>query len=403
LRYNCPTSYSRVNIIEHKDKKETNQLAAAALSGSVANAQLKIATFNLFNDLEPPNAYYEFERIYSSEQWQKKQNWLADYLREYQPDIIGFQEVFSPESLKSLVASQGYKYFSVVDQPEVIDDFIYRSPVVAIASRYPIVEVHAVKPDIELAQTLGLSADFSFSRKVLRATVDVPHIGNCDCYVVHFKSKRSMLELDEQDKTRSPEKNIIESLKAQVAGGWGSTIQRGSEAALLMVEMIARRETSDNPMVLMGDFNNSLADGVLSHLLTNTLRFVSSIDRDAYLEKYCLNDAWELFQTLLTNESNIANDQSTTGKVNEANAKNEENEISQEKINGRTPTHYFGANSSVLDYILLSCEFDASYHDSLYQVSDYHTYDRHLINPIFARDGESTDHGIVMVTLTLRS
>jgi len=51
----------------------------------------------------------------------------------------------------------------------------------------------------------------------------------------------------------------------------------------------------------------------------------------------------------------------------------------------------------------LICEFDASYHDSLYQVSGYDTYDRHLINPIFDRDGESTDHGIVLITLSLRS
>ena len=362
----------------------------------MANTQLKIATFNLFNYLEPPNAYYDFERIYSAEQWQKKQLWLTEYLREYQPDIIGFQEVFSPESLKELVAIQGYKHFAVVDQPEVFDDFIYRSPVVAIASRFPIVEVAAVKPDAELAQTLGLSQEFSFSRKVLRATIDAPHMGNCDCYVVHFKSKRSMLEHEESSRY-SPEKNIIESLKAQVAGGWGSTIQRGSEAALLMVEMITRRDKSQNPMVLMGDFNNSLADGVLSHLLTNTLRFVSSIDRDAYLEKYCLNDAWDLYQALLSNEKIEASDES------KARLANEENEISKDKINGRSPSHYFGASSSVLDYILLSCEFDASYHDSLYQVSDYHTYDRHLINPIFARDGESTDHGVVLVTLTLRS
>ena len=69
----------------------------------------------------------------------------------------------------------------------------------------------------------------------------------------------------------------------------------------------------------------------------------------------------------------------------------------------RTPTHYYGGSGSVLDYILLSCEFDASYLDSLFQVSAYDTYDRHLINPIFDRDGESTDHGVVLVTLTLRS
>ena len=375
--------FIRVNTINHQSKKETNkQLPPIEVALPVANTQLKIATFNLFNYLEPPNAYYDFERIYSAEQWQKKQSWITEYLREYQPDIIGFQEVFSTESLKELVTEQGYEYFAVVDQPHVIDDFIYKKPVVAIASRYPIVDIKAVQPNTELGQTLGLANDFSFSRKVLRATVDIPHMGNCDCYVVHFKSKRSMIEVDEKNTSRSPEQMIIESLKAQVAGGWGSTIKRGSEATLLMIDMLERREATGNPMVLIGDFNNTLNDGVLSHLLTNTLRFVSAIDRDAYLAKYCLNDAWDLFQLAITNESDEAEIKEKTS---------------------RTPTHYFGAGSSVLDYILLSCEFDASYHDSLYQVSAYDTYDRHLINPIFDRDGESTDHGIVLVTFTLRS
>lgn len=401
MRYNYPPKFTRVSIIISKDTKEINQISSpiaslnTAVSVSVANTHLKIATFNLLNYLEPPNAYYDFDRIYSAEQWQKKQRWITEYLREYQPDIIGFQEVFSPESLKELVSSQGYDYFEVVDQPEVIDDFIYKRPVVAIASRYPIVDIATVKPNTELAQTLGLSDDFSFSRKVLRATVDAPHIGHCDCYVVHFKSKRSMIEIDEQDNNRSAEKTIIESLKAEVAGRWGSTIRRGSEAALLMVDMIERRETTGNPMVLMGDFNNTLADGVLSHLLTNSLYFASSNDCDAYLAKYCLNDSWDLFQMALPNE------------VSEIDVANEIDEttldVNQKKKVERMPTHYYGGGGSVLDYILLSCEFDASYHESIFQVSAYDTYDRHLINPIFERDGESTDHGIVLVTLNLRS
>jgi hypothetical protein len=291
------------------------------------------------------------------------------------------------------VHKQGYPYFAVVDQPQIIDDFIYKRPVVAIASRYPIVDIHAVEPNIELAAIIGLSDNFSFSRKILRATVDIPHMGHCDCYVVHFKSKRSMIELDEKNQKLSPEKTIIESLKANVAGGWGSTIKRGSEATLLMIDMIERRETTGYPMVLMGDFNNTLTDGVLSHLTTNTLRFVSAIDRDAYLAKYCLNDAWDLFQAVRSNERTEDNDESEEANLEQTHA----------ILQTRTPTHYFGAGSSVLDYILFSCEFDASYHDSLYQVSDYHTYDRHLINPIFDRDGESTDHGIVLITLTLRS
>ncbi|MEH6453242.1 MAG: endonuclease/exonuclease/phosphatase family protein [Psychromonas sp.] len=343
-------------------------------SDFVANSAIKIATFNLFNYLEPPYAYYDFERIYSAEQWAKKQKWIADYLQELQPDVIGFQEVFSPKSLKQLVATQGYQYFQVVDQCEVIDDFICRSPVVAIASRYPIVDIEAVQPDKKLACSMGLKGDFSFSRQVLRATVQLPHIGDCDCYVVHFKSKRSMFDF-ENDNALSSEKNIIEKLKAQVAGGWGSTIQRGSEAALLLVNMIARREETGLPMILMGDFNNTLVDGVLTHLLTDNLRFVSKFDSDAYLQKYCLKDSWDLFQETDNDTDHIK----------------------------RKATHYFGETSSVLDYILLSSEFDATYHASLFEVGEYDTYDRHLINPIFDRDGESTDHGIVLVTLTLRS
>jgi len=271
----------------------------------------------------------------------------------------------------------------VIDEPQVIDDFIYKRPVVAIAAKYPIAEVASVEHDHELAKTLGLTEDFTFSRKVLRATITLPHIGNTDCYVVHFKSKRSMIELDEQKKDLTPEKNIIELLKADIAGSWGSTIQRGSEATLLIMDIISRRESTQNPMVLMGDFNNDLADGVLSHLLTNTLRFAPTFDSKTYLAKYCLNDAWQLFAK---SQLNLAN-------------QNNENTVDLK----RKPTHYFGASSSVLDYILLSCEFDSSYDDSFFEVSQYHTYDRHLINPEFERDDLSTDHGVVLVTLALRS
>jgi endonuclease/exonuclease/phosphatase family metal-dependent hydrolase len=338
----------------------------------IANSILKIATFNLLNYLEPPFACYEFDRILSAEQWQKKQMWITNYLTEFQPDIIGFQEVFSPDALKKLVKESGYDYFSVVDECTVVDDFICYSPVVAIASRYPITEVYAVEFDQDLVSDLGLANDFSFSRKILRATIDLPHIGECDCYVVHFKSKRALFEHNEEAQL-SGEENIIESLKANVTGGWGSTIQRGSEATLLMVEMIKRKAETSKPMLLMGDFNNTLTDGVLTQLLTDNLRFVSQLDKNAFLATYCLQDVWNLFES----------SDNFTGQM-------------------RDPTHYFGETSSVLDHILVSCEFDAKHSNSTYSVINYETYDRHLINPIFERDGQSTDHGIVLVTMQLR-
>ncbi|MCW1717285.1 endonuclease/exonuclease/phosphatase family protein [Pseudoalteromonas sp. A3] len=364
-----------------------------------------MATFNLFNYLEPPNAYYDFEKIYTAEQWARKQRWIVDYLNEYAPDVVGFQEVFSIEPLKALMAQQGYTYFAVVDTPEVIDDFIFKRPVVAIASKFEIVDVAAVKHNTELVEMLGLNSNFTFSRKVLRATIKLPHVGNTDCYVVHFKSKRAMIESDESTtssaKTEPPssEKNIIDTLKANVAGSWGSTIQRGSEATLLMIEMIARREATQQPMVLMGDFNNDLADGVLSHLLTNTLRFAPAFDVKTYLAKYCLNDAWQLFKTLKMSQFTAHNTQQNAGSHADA---QQSNGPSAPLLN-RSPTNYYGTSSTVLDYILLSCEFDPSYDDSFYEVSDYHTYDRHLINPEYERDDLTTDHAVVSITLTLRS
>ncbi|WP_063700303.1 endonuclease/exonuclease/phosphatase family protein [Pseudoalteromonas gelatinilytica] len=338
----------------------------------IENSQLKVATFNLYNYLAPPDAFYDFQRIYSAEQWAKKQRWLADYLKNQQPDIIGFQEVFSINELKQQVNAEGYLYFAVVDEPTVIDDFIYRDPVVAIASRYKIVDVSQVEAEQDDILAMGLSDNFNFSRSIIRATLEVPHLGHVDCYVVHFKSKRSML-YHQDDESHSEQQNLVMQLKSQALGRWASSIQRGSEAALLLVEFIKRRAHSNNPVIVMGDFNNELHDGVLNHLIADHLRFSGHRKNSLSRSEFKLQDSWQLYQRHVVTE------------------------------NDREATHYFGSSSSVFDYILLSREFDAGFQGSFFEVVDYHTYDQHLINPQFAYDDQSTDHGVVMVTMKLRS
>ncbi|WP_233999209.1 endonuclease/exonuclease/phosphatase family protein [Pseudoalteromonas sp. T1lg122] len=337
----------------------------------IENSQLKVATFNLYNYLAPPDAFYDFQRIYSAEQWAKKQRWLADYLKNQQPDIIGFQEVFSINELKQQVNAEGYLYFAVVDEPTVIDDFIYRDPVVAIASRYKIVDVSQVEAEQDDILAMGLSDNFNFSRSIIRATLEVPHLGHVDCYVVHFKSKRSML-YHQDDESHSEQQNLVMQLKSQALGRWASSIQRGSEAALLLVEIIKRRAHSNNPVIVMGDFNNELHDGVLNHLIADHLRFSGHRQNSPSRSEFKLQDSWQLYQRHVVTE------------------------------NDREATHYFGSSSSVFDYILLSREFDAGFQGSFFEVVDYHTYDQHLINPQFAYDDQSTDHGVVMVTMKLR-
>ncbi|EGT3625029.1 endonuclease [Morganella morganii] len=387
-------------------------------------ANIKIASINLFNFIEPPLAYYDFENIYSHGQWQKKCQWLSEFLTHRQPDIVGFQEVFSPEPLKRIASEQGLVHFAVVDAPTLISDYIYRSPVVALASRYPIVEISSVEPDARLVAAMGLSSEFAFSRKVLRATIEVPHIGKCDFYVVHFKSKRAGLALEpkliepklsEHQRfenqplgfdNSAPAASIklhseTQLLTEQALGRWASTMQRGAEAALLFNGILVRRQASKYPVIVMGDFNDSLTMGALDALTiqgesihSNDIKaaglgHLSDAALAAVFAQYQLKDAYELFI-----EANLFINANQQGSLTGNTAYHREH---------RAATHYYGPKGSVLDYILLSSEFDASHGRSLAQVVDYQTCDRHLVRPEYERDAYSTDHAPVIVELALRS
>ena len=177
----------------------------------------------------------------------------------------------------------------------------------------------------------------------------------------------------QDDESHSEQQNLVMQLKSQALGRWASSIQRGSEAVLLLVEIIKRRAHSNNPVIVMGDFNNELHDGVLNHLIADHLRFSGHRQNSPSRSEFKLQDSWQLYQRHVVIE------------------------------NDREATHYFGSSSSVFDYILLSREFDAGFQSSFFEVVDYHTYDQHLINPQFAYDDQSTDHGVVMVTMKLRS
>ena len=66
----------------------------------------------------------------------------------------------------------------------------------------------------------------------------------------------------------------------------------------------------------------------------------------------------------------------------------------------RAPTHYYGADGRVLDYVLLSAEFDPRHHQGVAEVSAYQIYDQHLVRPNFAIDGYSSDHAAVSIELS---
>lgn len=345
---------------------------------NIYRTHFKICTLNLFNYIAPPNAFYESENIYSEKQWQKKNSWITKQLSALQPDIIGFQEVFSPKELNALAIQNNLPHFATVSEPGIRADYVYDKPVVALASKFPIVSVEAVSNTDSVLKNLSLRPDFSFSRSPLRAEIDVDGIGRILVYVVHLKSQRSQLEstLNEAEDTLT---DISSSMLAQVHGRWAATIQRGTEAALVYQDIVNEMCKRQRPVIVMGDLNDPIESHAIQPLLGGANidklenKYISNmtISQQRAIQRFSMYDAFSLQDFI--------------------------------KSTDRKPTHYFANRGNVLDYILLSKDFDINYDQSLASVSNYHVNDKHLVNPKYEDDAECSDHAPVMVEIELRA
>ncbi|MGR5193960.1 endonuclease/exonuclease/phosphatase family protein [Vibrio rotiferianus] len=314
-----------------------------------SNNQITFVTANLFNFIAPPDAYYDFENIYSAEQWQDKLAWTKSQFEQLNPDIIGLQEVFSIEETKAFFAEIGYQYFATVDTPHIEGDYIYSRPVVAVASRFPIESFEAVTFDKATLNAFGQVDAPPFSRKPVRATIVHPIIGHITVYVTHLKSQRPA-------DSETPEE------ASRPIARWLSTQQRGWEAAMLRDAMQRQYASSPMPTVLMGDMNQAITPTSVNNVLTEHFG-----DNVTDLQ---LSDGWEL-------------------------------QVSP-SLESRPATHYHFAKGNVLDYILLSQEFDAHTDVSIAEVTDYQVLDAHLINPSFERDKNASDHAFVALTVEIK-
>lgn len=316
-------------------------------------SQITFVTANLFNFIAPPDACYDFENIYSDAQWQGKLSWTQNQLEKLEPDIIGLQEVFSIDQAKAFFRELGYPHFATVDNPHVKDEYIYTHPVVAIASRYPIEQVQPVTFDGASLLPFGVNSAPQFSRRPIYAKIIHPTLGHLAVYVTHLKSQRPA----EPNSTDSDADGT-----SHVLARWLSTQQRGWEATMLRHSM--QRQYKDKPMptVLMGDMNQPLTiNSVNRVLLENVGDNVTEIH---------LRDGWDL---------QVSPPEST-----------------------RPATHYHFSAGNVLDYILLSQEFDAHCEISIGEVVDYQVLDQHLINPSYERDKYASDHAFVALTVEIK-
>ena len=334
---------------------------------------LRIATINLLNFIEPPLACYESDNIYSHSQWQAKCAWLTRCLQQLQPDVVGFQEVFSPQTLAKLIEPLGFDWLQWVEEPRLQDEYIYQRPVNAIASRHPIMASGALTADKTVSELLGINPNFQFSRAPVWCRIAMPLMGLCDIYCVHFKSKRSAI--DTLVWPLSDDGVQLQTMSRRL-GRASSNLIRGAEAEVLMHHIIANRHQQQLPVVLMGDFNDQLDSSVLDilHVDEDMNRYAgqSGVQLEPGLDEYGLRDSFNLYKLHVTDAE-------------------------------RLPTHYWRGRGSVLDYILLSSEFDPRSRASTMDVTDFKVFDQHMFGPESTLESESSDHAAVMVTLSPRA
>ncbi|MFT4930019.1 MAG: endonuclease/exonuclease/phosphatase family metal-dependent hydrolase, partial [Phenylobacterium sp.] len=296
-------------------------------------------------------------------------------------DVIGFQEVFSVDALQDLVAAMGYPYFKVVDLPIVVDHAqnVYKSPVVAIASRHPITQADTVDVPEPLLTHLQIQPQFQFSRLPIKATIDLPEVGLTTVYVAHLKSMRGNPPQSAADIQNNLQATTTEKAFAAAQGSSLGTvaalIQRSVEATLIYYDVVEQISLDVNaPVVVMGDMNDTDASLAVQSLSNQYGQFNIGGHAPA---RWSEEEKLAAHQARLY-DSYYLNPNQTGGK--------------------RTPTHYYGNEGHVLDYIFVSNAFNRNNSACLAQISDYQVLDEHLMSQAIGNNKQS-DHAMLLLEL----
>jgi len=310
---------------------------------------LRVGTFNLFQFVKPPYSWYEPKSTFSLKEWNLKTTWIKKQLCDMNCDIVGFQEVFSKDILEILTKESDFDHFTTVDiaKLDTKNQTTFKSTTVALASKYPILELQEVKPNQKTIDKHKLENDFKFSRTPLKALIQLPNNLQITVYVNHFKSNRSN-ELEYTFTKNHSLDNKIEKTKEALDQNISKSLkQRLCETSSLFFDF----QKTKTPIISLCDLNDK--EFSLS---------IEALTNEAYHEKatttntYLLNDVYDLIDKTIYNPHP------------------EQKEIQ------RTPTSYFQGYGNVLDYIFVSNDFDKNIKNHIGEVISYEIFNKHLHN-----------------------
>ncbi|MDW7548390.1 endonuclease/exonuclease/phosphatase family protein [Pseudoalteromonas peptidolytica] len=329
----------------------------------MAKKRYRFATFNLLNFTAPPFSFYQLHEHYNDTQWQTKTQFITGLIQHINPDVIVFQEVFTPDALQIICEDLGLVHFATVDSPS--PDHVYPNvlfkPVVAIASKLPIKSFAPLEPCPELLEYLNNQHQFKFNRTPIKCKFDIPGFGLLACYAIHLKSQRvhSMAHMLGESHQDDP----LLTLLHETVGTMQSQISRSLEASIIYYDALKTQREKQAATLVMGDFNDALENPALSFMtqafppLAN-----SSFDSVGLFDSFFYAD-------------------NSNGK--------------------KPPSHYYRGEGNVLDYILCSKEFNPNRAEQKVSSLNYYSYDAHLDPRRIDEDICYSDHAAIAIEITL--
>jgi len=253
----------------------------------MAKGDISFATFNLYNLNEPGLAIYTDADGWASAEYERKIVWSGAMLARVVADIIGFQELWHRDSLRTIITAA-----DLADDYDLLtpDDADGAKIVCAAAVKKGLLEGEPewivafpdkfrLRSEGDDPQTPDIAVDLEgFSRPVLHFQIK-PHPDQpvVHIYVCHFKSKAPTQVFRESwftaDKmTYSPHSTSL--------GSALSTIRRTAEAAALRWMITQRTRHTEDPVVVLGDLNDGQHSNTLN-IITAQPNYLRPFSRPA--------------------------------------------------------------------------------------------------------------------------
>jgi len=219
-----------------------------------APATLVLATCNALNLARPGRVFYANQDAYGGDEYARKVEWLGGMVKRVNADVIAFQEVWDESALREVIAASGLRYAHLTAPGA--EQGAEGTPRVGLASRFKVIEVTSHK-DFAPAQVVPvpeLGEHRAFERPILEALIDLPgDRGTLRVLVAHLKSKRPKFLQDAQGNPTEDREDPAVLARATLR----SLVMRAAECAALRLLVHGRLARTREPLVLMGDLNDS--------------------------------------------------------------------------------------------------------------------------------------------------